>query len=130
MLGLGIARESIVHEFFASGGGAVRTKAPAPQASAAAHEGKRVTVILDGVRHRLTLGAGETVLQAALKAGVKAPYACAGGMCSTCRARIVEGTASMLLNYSLEPWEIDKGFTLACQAVPTSDRLVIDWDAM
>jgi ring-1,2-phenylacetyl-CoA epoxidase subunit PaaE len=129
LMALSVPREKIVHEFFAAGGGA-RKAAPVQVSASVATEGNAVTVILDGVRHRLTLAAGETVLQAALKAGVKAPYACSGGMCSTCRARIVEGTAVMLLNYSLEPWEIDKGFTLACQAVPTSDRLTLDWDAM
>lgn len=129
LMTLGVPRAAITHEFFAAGGGAPR-RAVVPAAPDATHAGHPVTVILDGVRHRLTLAAGETVLQAALKAGVKAPYACAGGMCSTCRAKIVEGTAAMAVNYSLEPWEIDKGFTLACQAVPTSDRLVIDWDAM
>ena len=70
------------------------------------------------------------MLDAALEAGVKVPDSCAGGMCSTCRARVVEGAASMAVNYSLEPWETAKGFVLTCQAVPTSEKIVIDYDAM
>jgi ring-1,2-phenylacetyl-CoA epoxidase subunit PaaE len=131
LMALGVARERIVHEFFAAGGGAFRKPLePASAAVAVPRDGPKVTVILDGVRTRLTLEPGEFVLQAALRAGVKAPYACAGGMCCTCRAKIVSGTASMTANYSLEQWEIDKGFVLTCQALPTSDALVIDWDAM
>jgi ring-1,2-phenylacetyl-CoA epoxidase subunit PaaE len=133
LMALGVPREKIIHEFFGSGGGAHKPATAKPAAAAAqatTKPGTPVTVILDGVRHRLTLEPNETVLQAALKAGVKAPYACAGGMCSTCRAHIVEGSATMLLNYALEPWETEKGFILACQAIPTSERLVIDWDAM
>ncbi len=133
LIGLGVPVERIHHEFFAAGGGAYRKPTaatvaePAAAASTPAHE---VVVILDGSRHRLALASGQHVLDAALKAGVKAPYACAGGMCCTCRARIVEGKADMTLNYSLEQWEIDKGFVLTCQAVPTTARLVVDYDAM
>lgn len=128
---LGIGRERIVHEFFAAGGGAFRKPAAkAVDVATPADTHANVTVILDGVRYPLALANGETVLQAALKAGVNAPYACAGGMCCTCRAKIVEGTAQMAANYSLEPWEIKAGFVLTCQATPTSDGLVIDWDAM
>lgn len=125
---LGLTREQVVHEFFAPPS---KTARAAPVAASEPTDGGPVvTVILDGSRHQLHLKVGETVLQAALAAGLKAPYACAGGMCSTCRAKIVSGSARMLLNYSLEPWEIEKGFTLACQAVPTSESLVVDWDAM
>jgi ring-1,2-phenylacetyl-CoA epoxidase subunit PaaE len=136
LMDLGVPAERITHEFFAAGGGAARAASPpsavstAGPAPAAAGDGPEVIAILDGVRHRLRLAPGQHVLDAALKAGIKAPYACAGGMCSTCRARIVEGSARMAVNYSLEPWEIERGFTLACQAIPTSGRLVIDWDAM
>jgi len=56
------------------------------------------------------------------------PFACKGGMCSTCRAKLVEGAAQMEVNYSLEPWELEKGFILTCQARPTTDRVVVDYD--
>jgi ring-1,2-phenylacetyl-CoA epoxidase subunit PaaE len=68
------------------------------------------------------------VLEAARKAGIDLPFACAGGMCCTCRCRIVEGSTAMIRNYSLQPWELAAGFTLACQSRPTSARLVLDFD--
>jgi ring-1,2-phenylacetyl-CoA epoxidase subunit PaaE len=70
------------------------------------------------------------VLDAALRAGMDLPFACKGGMCSTCRARVVEGAVEMTVNYSLEPWETQAGFVLTCQAHPTTPRVVIDYDAV
>ncbi len=70
----------------------------------------------------------EKVLDAALRAGLDLPFACKGGMCCTCRARLVEGEARMEVNYSLEPWEMAAGFVLTCQARPVSARLVVDYD--
>jgi ring-1,2-phenylacetyl-CoA epoxidase subunit PaaE len=89
-----------------------------------------VVAILDGVRHRFVAQSGETVVDAGLRAGLRVPYACKGGMCCTCRARVVEGSAGMRVNYSLEPWELEKGYVLTCQAVATTARLVVDYDQM
>lgn len=72
---------------------------------------------------------GETILDAALKAGADLPFACKGGVCCTCRAKVVEGTVEMEVNYALEPDEVANGFVLTCQAHPTSERVVIDFDA-
>ena len=128
----GVPRERVHHEFFAAGGGAFRAQAApvAPVATAPGEAAREVVAVLDGVRHRFPIRSGEHVIDAALRAGLRVPYACKGGMCCTCRARIVEGTATMTLNYSLEPWEIEKGFVLTCQAVPDGARLVVDFDAM
>ena len=63
-----------------------------------------------------------------LRAGMDLPFACKGGMCSTCRAKLVEGDAQMEVNYSLEPWELKAGFILTCQARPVSDKVVVDYD--
>ena len=128
----GVARDRVHHEFFAAGGGAYRAGAapPAPAVAPVVDSGRHVGAVLDGVRHRFPVRPGEPVIDAALRAGVRAPYACKGGMCCTCRARIVEGRATMLQNYSLEPWEIEQGFVLTCQAVPDTDALVVDFDAM
>ena len=52
------------------------------------------------------------------------------GVCGTCRAKLVEGEVAMLRNFSLEPWEVDAGFVLTCQAQPRSDRVVLDYDQM
>ena len=70
----------------------------------------------------------EKVLDAALRAGLDLPFACKGGMCCTCRARLLQGEASMELNYSLEPWEMQAGYILTCQARPLTPRLVLDYD--
>jgi len=68
------------------------------------------------------------IVDAALRAGMDLPFACKGGMCSTCRAKLVEGEAEMEVNYSLEPWELKAGFILTCQARPCSDKVVVDYD--
>jgi ring-1,2-phenylacetyl-CoA epoxidase subunit PaaE len=56
------------------------------------------------------------------------PYACKGGMCCTCRAKVVEGAAVMEVNWSLEAWEEKAGYVLTCQARPQSDRIIVDYD--
>lgn len=135
LVDMGIEKAKIHHEFFAPGGGAYRKQTAAAEAGASrtasgSDAASEVVAILDGARTRFELEKGESVLAGALRAGVKAPYSCTGGMCSTCRARIVEGSAEMAINYSLEPWEVEKGFVLTCQSHPTSKRLVVDYDAM
>jgi len=149
LLALGVPRERVHHEFFAPGGGAYRAKAaaatgsdPSPpllqqdrivsrEGSDPAHAvGTEAIAVLDGIRHRFTVPPGGHVVDAALAAGIRVPYSCKGGMCCTCRARLVEGKAEMTTNYSLEPWEIERGFILTCQAVPKSERIVVDYDQM
>ena len=71
---------------------------------------------------------GETVLDAALRAGLDLPWSCHGGMCSTCRARVTEGAVRMAVNFSLEAWETEAGYALTCQAHPVTARLVVDYD--
>ena len=85
-------------------------------------------VIADGKRNRVPVAEGEAVLDAALRAGLDLPFACKGGMCSTCRAKLVEGAVEMAVNYSLEAWELKLGFILTCQARVTSGRVVVDFD--
>ena len=84
--------------------------------------------MLDGVRHRFSIAAGETVIDAALASGLELPYSCRGGMCCTCRARLVEGDVAMDQNYSLERWELDAGYVLTCQSRPKTPRVVLDYD--
>ncbi|ACL61935.1 1,2-phenylacetyl-CoA epoxidase subunit PaaE [Methylobacterium nodulans] len=102
-------------------------RAPVP-ASAPETPAARATIIANGVATAIPVAPGETVLEAAIRAGLDLPYSCRGGMCCTCRAKVAEGAVAMDLNYSLEPWEIAAGFALACQAKPTTDRVVIDFD--
>ncbi len=131
---LGVPRDRVHHEFFAAGGGAYRkpaTTAPivstTPKPATSAIE---IVAVLDGIRHRIAAEPGEKVIEAALRAGLKVPYACKGGMCCTCRAKIVAGQADMAVNYSLEPWEIAQGFVLTCQAIVADKTLIVDYDAM
>ncbi|HZR72957.1 1,2-phenylacetyl-CoA epoxidase subunit PaaE [Bradyrhizobium sp.] len=123
---IGIPEDRIHIERFVSGlGGKPRPKAVVP---ASAPPKAFAALIIDGKRREVPVADGEAILDAALRAGVDLPFACKGGMCSTCRARLVEGDARMELNYSLEPWELEKGFILTCQARPVTDRVVVDYD--
>jgi ring-1,2-phenylacetyl-CoA epoxidase subunit PaaE len=71
---------------------------------------------------------GERVLDAALRAGLDLPWSCRGGMCSTCRARLLEGQVEMAQNFSLEPWETQAGYVLTCQARPLTPHVRVDYD--
>jgi ring-1,2-phenylacetyl-CoA epoxidase subunit PaaE len=87
-----------------------------------------LTVVLDGKPHSLRMNKDERVLDVALNAGLDLPWSCRGGVCCTCRAKVMEGSVLMDKNFTLEPWETDKGFVLSCQARPTSDTLVVSYD--
>jgi len=89
-----------------------------------------VTIKVDDRSFEIPLAyGGETILDAALKHGADLPFACKGGVCCTCRAKVTEGTVEMEVNYALEKEEVANGFVLSCQAHPTSERVVIDFDA-
>ncbi|SES74508.1 1,2-phenylacetyl-CoA epoxidase subunit PaaE [Oceanicella actignis] len=108
--------------------------APRPVSDAAARaaeQGAVIEAVLDGARKSFRVTRpGQTVLEAAQASGLEIPYSCAGGMCCTCRCKVVEGESEMAVNYSLEPWEVEAGYTLACQTRPRSERLVLDFDAV
>ena len=88
-----------------------------------------ITVILDGDAYELHLDStGQNILDAAQEAGADLPFACKGGVCCTCKAKIIEGSVRMDVNYALEPDEVEAGFILTCQSHPTSDKLVISFD--
>jgi len=72
--------------------------------------------------------ARESILNAALRVRPDVPFACAGGVCGTCRAKLVTGTVTMDENYALEQDELDKGYVLACQSHPTSKEVTVDFD--
>ncbi len=126
---IGIAPEKIHIERFVSALGGRPRPAPAPVAVDAppAHV---ASLIVDGKRRDIPVAEGEAILDAALRAGMDLPFACKGGMCSTCRAKVVEGSVEMDVNYSLEPWELQAGFVLTCQSHPTTARVVVDFDQM
>ena len=89
------------------------------------HRHKEIDVITSYSIHYTKL---YDILDAAQEAGADLPFACKGGVCCTCKAKIMEGTASMDVNYALEPDEVEAGFILTCQAHPTSERLVVSFD--
>lgn len=90
-----------------------------------------VTIMLDGSETDINVdSATDTVLSAAQRAGIDMPFSCAGGMCCTCRCKVVEGSATMDANFSLADWEIKAGYMLACQARPSSEKLVLDFDSV
>jgi ring-1,2-phenylacetyl-CoA epoxidase subunit PaaE len=103
----------------------------APAAVASSVEGAaHVTFKLDGRTSELDLRPDDVgVLEAALRVRSDLPFACRGGVCGTCRAKLVEGTVAMDVNYALEPEEIEQGYVLTCQSHPTSERVVLDYDA-
>ena len=74
------------------------------------------------------VSANESILNAALRVRPDVPFACAGGVCGTCRARVIEGSVAMTENYALEPDELERGYVLTCQSHPKSDRVVVDYD--
>ncbi len=89
----------------------------------------QVTVIVDGRATEIELETdGQNILDAALAAGADLPFSCKGGVCCTCRAKVMEGEASMDLNYALEDDEVEAGYILTCQSHPTSRKLVVDFD--
>ncbi|MGH8860547.1 MAG: 1,2-phenylacetyl-CoA epoxidase subunit PaaE [Jatrophihabitantaceae bacterium] len=96
---------------------------------APAGPGAEVTVILDGRSSTVTVEPGTPVLDAAQKARPDLPFACKGGVCGTCRARVTDGAVTMRRNYALEEDEVDAGYVLTCQALPVSDTVTVDYDA-
>src|SRR4029453_12832410 len=84
-----------------------------------------VTILLDGRASSLRMGRDERVLDAALKVRAELPFACKGGVCSTCRAKITSGHVQMARNYALEPDEIAAGYVLTCQSSPTTDTVTV-----
>ena len=96
---------------------------------APAGAGASVTIILDGRSTALTLPAGTPILDGAQRVRPDLPFACKGGVCGTCRARVTDGTAVMRRNYALEPAEVEAGYVLTCQALPQTPEITVDYDS-
>ena len=127
LLALGVSPDRIKFELFTP-------SSPLPIAGAAdvvsETAGALVEVVLDGARRNFKMLSGQMLLDAATQSGLELPYSCANGMCATCRCKLVSGNGVMAQNFSLEEWEMDKGFVLACQFKPNSDHVVLDFDAV
>ena len=90
-----------------------------------------ITVCVDGDDFEFELSSnGATILDAAIEAGADVPFSCKGGVCSVCKAKVMEGSASMDMNYSLAEDDVEEGFILTCQAHPTSANIFVDYDEM
>jgi ring-1,2-phenylacetyl-CoA epoxidase subunit PaaE len=127
LTGLGVDRRRVHRELF-------YVDEPPPElqradAELADGEGSEVTVVLDGRSTTLTLPRTVSVLDSAQKVRGDLPFACKGGVCGTCRAKVVDGEVTMRRNFALEDDEVDAGFVLTCQTLPVSDTVTIDFDA-
>lgn len=89
----------------------------------------QVLIILDGEETEVAVEPGTTILDAAIDAGLDVPYACTGGSCCTCRAKTLEGSAEMEVNYALTDQEVNDGYILTCQSHPQTPRMIVDYDA-
>jgi ring-1,2-phenylacetyl-CoA epoxidase subunit PaaE len=108
---------------------AQRPRAAEHQIAAGVAGAAEVTIILDGRSSTFPVdGDGERILDAALRVRSDAPYACKGGVCGTCRAKLISGSVEMDQHFALEQREIDAGFVLACQSHPTTPKVVLDFD--
>jgi ring-1,2-phenylacetyl-CoA epoxidase subunit PaaE len=124
----GMPKANIKIELFAASIPKHQHKPRAIDPAAARHE-TEVTVIMDGNASSFTMDQDkESLLDAGLRAGIDMRYSCKGGVCSTCRCKLIEGKVDMDVNYALEDYEIARGYVLSCQSFPTTDRVVIDFD--
>ena len=138
LLKAGLPRENIHTERFFSADAADAIRQNTTNIIANYAQGTRATaknealvslqVVLDGKTHTMTMGAEDKVLDVALAAGLDLPYACRGGVCCTCRARLLHGKVEMAKNFTLEQWEMDKGFVLTCQARPQTAEVTVSFD--
>ncbi|GIJ47330.1 phenylacetic acid degradation protein [Virgisporangium aliadipatigenens] len=119
----GRAAKVHVELFHAEEAVVARPRPAAPQGATT-----EVTIRLDGRTSTVRMARDERVLDAALRVRPELPYACKGGVCSTCRARLVDGGVDMVSNFALEPDEVARGDILTCQAVPLTDAVVVDFD--
>ncbi len=125
----GLSEAQIKFELFASGQpGRAKARAVSAHAgeSAAACE---ASVTLDGATRSFKMAKrGQSLLDAALAHHIDAPYACKAGVCSTCRAKLIEGEVEMEVNHALEDYEVRQGYVLTCQSYPLTDRIVVSYD--
>lgn len=123
----GISKNNIHFELFTTPGQKKGdSKKPAAEVPG---EGSQITIKLDGRSFDFMLKqSGQSILDAALQEGADLPYACKGGVCATCRAKLVEGEVSMDINYALEDEEVEQRFILTCQSHPKSNKVVVDFD--
>ncbi len=128
MLEKGLREDQVHFELFTTPGGAAK-KTDTSTSDDSAEIAAKVTVIIDGDEMEINLSSkGQTILDAAQAAGADLPFACKGGVCCTCKAKVLEGSVKMDVNYSLEKDEVEAGFVLTCQSHPTSEVVIVSFD--
>ncbi|MEU1592913.1 1,2-phenylacetyl-CoA epoxidase subunit PaaE [Streptomyces sp. NPDC005708] len=123
---LGVPGDRVHQELFFAGEEPVTVRHEEPRADGPVSQ---VTVVLDGRSTTSALSRETSLLDSASRVRPDLPFACKGGVCGTCRARVTEGEADMRRNYALEPAEVDAGYVLTCQTFPVSDTLTVDFDS-
>ena len=124
----GMPKENVHFELFTTGNSAAQQQ-QANKILEKKVEGTEVTIIDGGKEFHFTMSDEfDNILDGALSAGADLPFACKGGVCSTCRCKVIEGEAEMKINYALDESELARNFILSCQAVPMSKKLVVDFD--
>ena len=127
--GLHIAKEKIHIEYFSAVVDAVNKASDNTVSGLPVNS--NITVIQYGIETQMKLNTtGLTILDAAIDAGVDAPFSCKGAVCCTCRAKVIEGKVKMDNNFALTDAEVEEGFVLTCQAHPLTEKVVIDFDAV
>ncbi|MCW5520844.1 2Fe-2S iron-sulfur cluster binding domain-containing protein [Aureitalea sp. L0-47] len=128
LVNAGLPKELIHFELFVKGL-SEEDKARAERLSQQNVEGVNLTIIDGGKEFHFTMTKDyDNILDAALGAGADLPFACKGGVCSTCKCKVLEGTVEMKVNYALEEDDLDQDFVLSCQAVPLSEKVKVDFD--
>lgn len=123
----GIEQQKIHFELFGTKGNPQKKQHVADPSNATMSE---VTIREGGKNFTFKLAQGsDNILDAALKQSADLPFACKGGVCCTCRAKLVEGEVDMMVNYALEQEEVDAGFILTCQSIPKTAKVIVDFDA-
>lgn len=128
LLKRGVDRKKIHVELFTTGVAKIEQKKVERKAKSGFEA--QVQITLDGNTFEFSLpSSGQSILDGALQAGADLPYACKGGVCSTCRAKLQEGQVEMDVNYALEHDEVAAGYILTCQSHPITQRVVMDFDS-
>ena len=124
----GMARDRIAMELFRSDQPGRLERGDVPIQSRLKGGTIEVSVTIEGSSREIRMSKGQTLLAAALENGLDAPYACRSGICSTCRCRILEGEVEMIANHALGRQEVEDGHILACQSLPVTERVAIEFE--
>ncbi|MFD0932582.1 2Fe-2S iron-sulfur cluster-binding protein [Psychroflexus salinarum] len=125
---LGLNENNIHFELFVSGL-SEEDKRRTEEALAKRKDGTQITILDGGKEFHFAMTKDyDNLLDAALAAGADLPFACKGGVCSTCKCRVMEGNVEMKVNYALEKEEVAQNLVLSCQSVPTTDKVTVDFD--